>query len=265
MKTSNLSKFPVKLSHFVIDDLVEANHTLVAKNKSIAIHEELIQIKKDRDEKNKVLKPLFLNIGMAISLLIVIVAINWKSYNEVGLVDLGQIQADMDEIIDIPISKQPPPPPPKQELFKIEEVNNKEIVEELQIVLDVEVTEETALEEIEIMEPIEEEDVVDEIFVIVEQEPLPEGGIDAFYEYVGKNLKYPATAMRLGISGIVFVQFVIEKDGSLTQVEVVKGIGAGCDEETIRVIESAPDWNPGKQRGVAVRVKKIMPIRFVIR
>lgn len=265
MEMSNESKLPVGLSHSAIDELAETNQSIVANNKSVELHEELINIKKDKDKKNSALRPLLFNIGMVVSLLMVIVAINWKTYETQSIVDLGQVHLEIDEIIDIPISKQPPPPPPKQELFKIEEVSDKAIVEELKIVLDVEVIEETALEEIEIIEIVEEEVVADEIFLIVEQQPLPYGGYEGFYDYVGKELKYPDRAMRLGVSGTVYVQFVIEKDGSITQIEVVRGIGAGCDEETIRVLENAPNWIPGNQRGVPVRVKKIMPIRFVIR
>ena len=66
------------------------------------------------------------------------------------------------------------------------------------------------------------------------------GGFKAFYDYVGKNLHYPRKAKQLGIEGRVFVQFVVEKDGSLTDIQVIKGIGGGCDEETVRVIGEAP-------------------------
>jgi protein TonB len=80
--------------------------------------------------------------------------------------------------------------------------------------------------------------------------------------YVSENLKYPVKASRMDIQGRVFVQFVVEKDGSLTDIQVVKGIGAGCDEEAVRVIKNAPRWEPGKQRGRPVRVKMILPIVF---
>ena len=82
---------------------------------------------------------------------------------------------------------------------------------------------------------------------MVEQTAAPQGGMPAFYEYVGKKLKYPAQARRMGIEGKVFVEFVIERDGSITDVKAIKGIGAGCDEEAVRVLQSAPKWKPGKQ------------------
>ncbi|MCK5701162.1 MAG: energy transducer TonB, partial [Cyclobacteriaceae bacterium] len=76
------------------------------------------------------------------------------------------------------------------------------------------------------------------------------------------KLKYPAQARRMGIEGKVFVQFVVDKDGTLTEVTAVKGIGAGCDQEAVRVIEGAPKWKPGKQRGRSVKVRMILPITF---
>lgn len=73
---------------------------------------------------------------------------------------------------------------------------------------------------------------------------------------------YPHRAQRMGIEGWVFVEFVVERDGSLTDIKVVKGIGGGCDDEAIRVISQAPKWNAGKQRGRSVRVRMVMPIMF---
>lgn len=122
-------------------------------------------------------------------------------------------------------------------------------------------TEETVIEEV-VFEEAPEEEEVDEIFTIVEDQPAPDGGMAAFYQFVQKKLKYPAQARRMGIEGKVFVQFVVDKDGTLTEVKAVKGIGAGCDEEAVRVIEGAPKWKPGKQRGRSVKVRMILPITF---
>lgn len=122
-------------------------------------------------------------------------------------------------------------------------------------------TEETVIEEV-VFEEAPPEEEVDEIFTIVEDQPVPNGGMSAFYKYVGDKLKYPAQARRMGIEGKVFVQFVVDKDGTLTEVKAVKGIGAGCDEEAVRVIKGAPKWKPGKQRGRSVKVRMILPITF---
>lgn len=102
----------------------------------------------------------------------------------------------------------------------------------------------------------------DEIFTIVEDPAHFEGGIGNFYRYLQQNLQYPEKAQELGIEGRVFVQFIVETTGEITDVQVVKGIGAGCDEEAVRVLQNSPKWIPGYQRGVAVRQKMIQNILF---
>jgi TonB family protein len=102
----------------------------------------------------------------------------------------------------------------------------------------------------------------DEVFQVVEHQPEPVGGMKAFYEYVRKNIKYPDEARNKGIQGRVFVQFVVDTDGSLTDIAILKGIGAGCDEEALRLIENSPKWTPGKQRGKPVKVRMSLPVVF---
>lgn len=205
---------------------------------------------------------LFLNIGLTVSLLLVITAFEWRFYEEGSMVDLGQVDEEFEDIMDIPPTEQPPPPPPKIQQPEIVEVpDEEEIEDEIEIDLDVEVTEETVIEDV-VFEEAPEEEVADEIFTVVEDQPEPQGGMAAFYKYVGKEMNYPAQARRMGIEGRVFVQFVVDKDGSITNVQAVKGIGAGCDEEAVRVIKNSPKWKPGKQRGRAVRVRMILPITF---
>lgn len=263
MKTLNVIQPPPTLTKEVIAEIAETNKDLVNRHNQIKTYEGLIQVKAERKEREASLRPLMLNIGMVLSIGLAILAINWKTYDQKALMDLGQVEMEMNEIIEVPISEQPPPPPVKQEVFQIAEVKDTEVVEELELTLDVEVTENEALEEIEYVAPLEEEEV-EEIFVIVEQEPMPVGGFEAFYTYMAEELKYPSAALRLDISGTVYVEFVIEKDGTITQVKTVKGIGAGCNEEAVRVIENAAPWLPGKQRGKAVRVKKIIPVKFIL-
>ena len=205
---------------------------------------------------------LFLNIGLVISLLLVIFAFEYKSYDEGDLMDLGQISDDFEEMTEIPPTEQPPPPPPKIKQPEIIEVpDEEEIEDEIEVDLDVEITEETVIEEVVFEEPVEEEET-DEIFTIVEQQPAFKGGVAAFYSYVGKKMKYPSQARRMGIEGKVFVQFVVGKDGSISEVKIMRGIGAGCDEEAVRVIKNSPAWAPGKQRGKPVKVRMVLPITF---
>lgn len=217
-------------------------------------YQELIKIKRAKNEKEKERSVMFFFIGMCMTFMSLIVVFNWNFQDKRGLMKLEGLEDDnFEEILEIPKTEQPPPPPPQVLRQPIViEVPDEVILEEIEVDLDVEITEQTVIEEVEFA-PIEEE-VAEEIFEIVENAPVPVGGFKAFYGYVGENLKYPKEALRNEISGRVFVKFVVDKDGSLSDVVTIKGIGGGCDEEAVRVIENAPKWQPGKQRGRTVKV-----------
>ncbi len=165
---------------------------------------------------------LYLNLGLVISLVFIIMAFEWKFYDDVAVMDLGSVEDNFEDIMDIPPTEQPPPPPPAIQQPEIIEVpDEEEIEEEIEVNLDVEITEETVIEEV-VFEEAPEEEVADEIFTVVEDQPKPQGGMAAFYKFVGKKMKYPPQARRMGIEGKVFVQFVVDKDGSITDVKAVK-------------------------------------------
>lgn len=105
----------------------------------------------------------------------------------------------------------------------------------------------------------------EEIFTQVEESASFPGGIEGFYQFLAKHLRYPRSAQRMGIEGRVFVQFVVEKDGSITNVKIVKGIGGGCDKEVLRIMEMMPNWVPATQKGEPVRQKMIQNILFKFR
>jgi protein TonB len=221
-----------------------------------------MELKKNPDADLFRKSGFYMSIGLMCSLLFTVMAFEWKSYDDNDLVNLGALDADFEELQDIPITEQPPPPPPQVTPPEIIEVpDEEEIEEEIEVNLDVEVTEETVIEDV-VFEEAPEEEAADEIFQFVEDQPAPIGGMKAFYAYVGKHMKYPAQARRMGIEGKVYVTFVVGKDGGLTDVRVLKGIGAGCDLEAIRVLSGAPKWKPGKQRGRPVRVRMQLPIIF---
>lgn len=98
----------------------------------------------------------------------------------------------------------------------------------------------------------------------IEIQPEFPGGLRAMSEFLAKNLKYPSPAQRSGIQGKVYLSFVIDTDGALADIQVVRGIGFGCDEEAIRVLKLMPQWKPGRQSGRAVKVKFSMPVVFVL-
>ena len=108
-----------------------------------------------------------------------------------------------------------------------------------------------------------EEVVEQELFgMIPETMPSFRGGEQKLFEFIGKNVVYPKEAIEAGVEGRVFVEFYIEKDGTVCDAKVLRGIGYGCDEEALRVIGLMPKWSPGKQRGKAVRVRYTLPINF---
>ncbi len=208
-------------------------------------------------------KRIFLQIGIVLALGAALVAFEWRQYERTQ-VDLGTLEIDFIEEEDIPITRpeQPPPPPPpepSQELIIVDD--DVELEEEFTVDVDADV-----FTEVQDFTPIqiEEEEEVEEdvIFTVVEDQPEFPGGEEARQRFLEENLRYPTMAREAGIQGTVFVTFVVETDGSVTDVRVLRGIGGGCDQEAIRVVEMMPRWEPGRQRGQPVRVQFNMPIRF---
>lgn len=237
-----------------------------SKRKQARVIAELIEFKRTKAEKEQDRKRLFFAIGLAISLALVIAAFEWRFYDRTNKIDLGSNEnTQFEDVLEIPLTEQTPPPPPQQmQAVVITEVSDEIEIEQINLNFDVEITESMAISEPIVMdEPLPEEEV-DEVFVIVETRPEPIGGMQAFYAYLSTNLKYPKEARQMGISGRVYVQFIVEKNGDITNVEVVKGIGAGCDEEAVKVLQNAPAWSPGKQRGRPVKVKMTIPIFFTL-
>ena len=200
---------------------------------------------------------LFLQIGLVVSLLLILVAFEYKSYEKVAY-NLGQLNLDDLEEEIIPITKQevkpPPPPPPPPEVIEIVE-DEVEIENEIEI----EDTESDEDEEIE----IEEEDD-EEFFMVVENMPEFPGGDLGLMKYIQKHVKYPAIAKEYNITGKVYVSFIVDKSGKVTNVKIVRGVDKNLDAEAVRVVKSLPKYKPGKQRGKAVRVMFTIPINFTL-
>lgn len=201
--------------------------------------------------------------GILFATALVLVAFEWKTF-ETEVRSLGELDLDLVEEEIIPISQQqpPPPPPPPAPTTVIEIVEDEKEIEEELIIEDMEIDETT---EIEFIETVEEEVVEEQIFTIVEEMPSFPGGEAALMKYLGNNIKYPAIAKDAGIQGTVFVTFVVDEEGKVKDVKVLRSIGGGCDEEAIRVVQSMPRWSPGKQRGKSVKVQYNLPIRFTLK
>ena len=100
------------------------------------------------------------------------------------------------------------------------------------------------------------------IYSAVADKPVPPGGMRFFMQYLHQNLRYPPEAREKGTAGTVYLQFIVETDGTLSDLQVVRGIGAGCDEEALRLLNNSPPWTPGMHRGRAVRVRMGLPVKF---
>lgn len=104
----------------------------------------------------------------------------------------------------------------------------------------------------------------DPVFTKVQHQAKFPGGLTGFVEYLSRNLHYPARAVAAHTHGNVFVRFVVEKDGSLSDIKILRGIGHGCDEEAVRVLKASPKWQPGKQNKKSVRTQFTLPINFTL-
>jgi len=204
---------------------------------------------------------IFFQIGLFISLLIVYLLFEFEyipsKKKELNLMTTLKIEEEM-----IPITRQeeikPPPPPIVTPEIKI--VEEEEIENEVEI-QSTEATSETKID----FTPIEQvEEEVEEVinFYVIEEKPEFPGGEAAMFQWIQKNIKYPQEARENNIQGKVFVQFIIDKEGNVTDVEVVRGVDPLLDKEAVRVVKNMPKWKPGKQRGKPVKVQFLLPINF---
>ncbi len=219
------------------------------------------------DLENK--KGLFFEIGLVFSLLAIFFALQTKRPTRAPELnfDRSEMKVIQEEIINT-FQTPPPPPPshtPMQQITMLTIVkNDAEDASSIDIRADVD--QKTVIPEyVPIERPQEEEAVQEqEIFLVVEEQPSFPGGDAARMKYFAENIHYPVEAREAGIQGTVYVGFVVEPDGSVSNVKVLRGIGGGCDEEALRVVSQMPKWNPGKQRNQPVRVQFTLPVRFTL-
>ncbi len=236
------------------------------------------------------LRSSFLLYGLVVAVSLALLSFSWTTYEET--IDVSQFMDDLDEEIEVepPRTAEPPPPPPPPPPPVIEEVPEEEIEEEDEPeFVDESVDEETIVEDAPVAEVDEPEPVVepeeepeDEIFRIVEQMPRFPGCEDAgseadkkqcadnkMLQYVYKHLKYPTIARENGIEGSCVLQFVVDKDGSVKDISILRNLEGGCGKAAKKVVESmnnmSEKWTPGKQRGRPVKVLFTLPIRFTLK
>ena len=209
---------------------------------------------------------LFMEIGLIIVLALVYIIIEHKSPATVPtkIIERAPIIDIEDRVDNIRNEKVPLPPPPVSQPVLLKPVDNdKEIKKD--IVIDADPKPTDPIPDIPRPTIPDEKPPEDDVpFVIVEENPEYPGGDAARLSFLRSNIKYPQTAREIGIQGTVYLEFIVEKDGSITHVEILRGIGGGCDEEAVRVTKMMPKWKPGKQRGKEVRVSFKMPIKFTL-
>lgn len=211
-------------------------------------------------------KSLFLEIGFVIALSLVLFAFEWTK-EDISFSSLGELQDLTGEEEIIPITRQElqkPPDPPKPQKV-ILELNIVEDDVELEDEFEIEDFEASQDEEIEIIAMEEEEEGEAEVFFIVEDMPTFKGGsLENFRDYIQDAIDYPPIAMENGISGTVYVNFVVNKKGEITSIKIVRGVDPSLDNEVIRALKGAPKWSPGKQRGKPVAVSMAIPVKFIL-
>lgn len=211
------------------------------------------------DLRNKY--PIYVEIGLIATLALLIVAfrVDWSPSNDFDIVMPEQEQINMEEVKQTTQIEQPPPPPKPPVPV---EVPDESILEDDELDLDASLDLDEPISNTPPPPPAQEEEKEEEpeIFVIVEQMPELIGGLAA----IQKKITYPEIAKKAGVEGRVIVQFVVDEQGNVADPQVVRGIGAGCDEEAVRAVQQAK-FTPGQQRGKAVKVKMSLPITFKLK
>ena len=208
-------------------------------------------------------RKLFFEIGFIVALLIVLGAFEYRSY-EAGdaLYEFSGTEVEIEELPPVTVH-EPPPPVVKPPVFRNlnitlnEESDNFDDIPDVLINEDDEVDWEPAVK-------FETEEVLpeDPVYILPSELAVFPGGMTALTKYLIDNTVYPEMAKEMNIQGTVYVGFIVEKDGSVSNVKVLREIGYGLDEEAIKVVSSMPKWIPAKQNGRKVRLSMTLPVKF---
>ena len=226
-----------------------------------------MEVKKSPQANIETHKATFLLMGLVVALAVLFVGFEWSS--NLSKLDETTIVQDVLAEEEIEITQRepeppPPPPPPEPEVPEIIEVTEEKVETKIDL---------SSLEDDQSKAQVQtytpppppkpvEEEATEEIFVVVEKQPEFPGGTTALMKFLGDNIKYPVIAQENGIQGRVITNFVVERDGSISDVQVVRGQDPSLDREAVRVIKTMPKWTPGQQRGKPVRVRFTLPVVF---
>ena len=230
-----------------------------------------MEVKKSPKASLENKKFAFIELGLVAALAITFGAFEMtsKDKKDEGLKEITEV-VEVEDMV--PITQETPPPPP--ETPNIPVLSDQIDIVEDNIKIDdnmfqnLEDDPNIGVEYGEYIEEVKEESVVEEAipFQLVEEKPSFMGGDpNKFTEWISQHLNYPDIAKENGVSGTVILLFTVEKDGSVTNVKVIKGVDSSIDKEAVRVVQSSPKWTPGKQRDRAVRVTYTFPVKFQLR
>ena len=224
------------------------------------------EVKKSPKANIETLKLTSILMGVVVAVSVLFFAFEWSSQTK--KLDESIIVQDVLAEEEIEITRRdptppPPPPPPAPETPEIIQV----VEEKVETRIEINTEDDASKRQMEAFVPPpppkpKVEEVTEEIFVVVEEQPEFPGGNTAMMKFLSYNIKYPVIAQENGIQGRVITNFVVERDGSITDVQVVRGVDPSLDKEAIRVIQSMPKWKAGRQRGSAVRVRFTLPVVF---
>ena len=224
------------------------------------------EVKKSPKANLEVHKGTYIMMGLVLGVSLLFFAFEWST--KTSKLDENVLVQDVLAEEEIEITRRdptppPPPPPPEPETPEIIEV----VEEKVETKLEIQVEDDQSQRQMQAYVPPpppkpKQEEVTEEIFVVVENQPEFPGGNTAMMKFLSDNIKYPVIAQENSIQGRVICNFVVERDGSITDVQVVRGVDPSLDREAVRVIQQMPRWKPGKQRGQAVRVRFTLPVVF---
>ena len=211
-------------------------------------------------------KSMFIQVGLIVALLVCLGAMEWTSGQKKDSAFAGMTEEAIEEE-QIPVTEETPPeemPPPEVTVTDLFEIVEDDVVIDNEVKFEDDETSEDKV--VEIYAPVlqaEEEEVEEEIFVIVEDMPKFKGGdINKFREWVQKRVRYPELAAENGIQGRVFITFVVETNGNVSNVTVSRSVDQLLDDAAKEAVMASPKWEPGMQRGRPVRVRYSIPIIF---
>lgn len=212
-------------------------------------------------------KTMGILMGMIVGLAVLFVGFEWGNRELKIATSDGVSDVIAEEEIEITRPENappPPPPPPAPVVTEVLNVVDDNVKLDQQAIISSEDNQRDAQVQSYVAPAVveEEEESAQTIFTVVEEMPLFPGGDGELLKFIGKSIKYPVIAQENGIQGRVVCTFVVNRDGSVVDPEVIRGVDPSLDKEALRVVSTMPKWKPGKQRGKPVRVKYTVPITF---